>query len=138
MTFDEFIRFRNVVIRNQNHERVVRMFYPYLSSVSGIPESLSKIIGTILGIDFLYPILTGCFNGTPDGIVAPYGIPDLYCRWENGLQVYVYGTLPKDDLIALQDNGYVLFVLSDDITKSIEVMSDAHMCMREESVKLRW
>ena len=52
MTFDEFISFRNVQIKNKDHERVVKTFYVYLSSVTGDSRLLPNEIGRILNIDF--------------------------------------------------------------------------------------
>ena len=130
MRFDEFLKFRNVEIRSKDHERIVRMFYPYLTSVCGVSEALSIVIGEIIGVDFSdTAIITGCFNGSPDEITAPYGIPDLYCKWNNGVKVYVYGALPKCELKVLKDNEYVLFALSDVITDAIERTKDRYVYM---------
>lgn len=131
MSFDEFLNFRNVKIRNKDHERIVRMFYSYLTSVCSVPEALSRLIGEIIGVDFSgASILTGCFNGKNNGIAAPYGTPDLYCKWDNGIHVHVYGTLPKSNFTALQPNEYVLFALSDQITTNVERTADHHIYMR--------
>ena len=131
MSFDEFLSFRNVEIRNKDHERIVRMFYPHLTSVCGVPEALSKVIGEIIGVDFSgASIITGCFNGTNDDTIAPYGTPDLYCKWDSGIQVYLYGALPKSNFLALQPNEYVLFAFSDQITNNVEQTMDHHFYMR--------
>ena len=131
MSFDEFLSFRNVKIRNKDHERIVRMFYPHLTSVCGVPEALSRVIGEIIGVDFSgASIITGCFNGTNDDTIAPYGTPDLYCKWDSGIQVYLYGALPKSNFLALQPNEYVLFALSDQITNNVEQTMDHHFYMR--------
>lgn len=131
MPFDEFLQFRNVNIRNKDHERIVRMFYPHLTSVCGVPEALSKFIGEILGIDLSdTAIVTGCFNGVLDGSTAPHGTPDLYCKWGNGIKVYVYGTLPQGNLASLKENEYVLVALSDGITSNVERTADRYVYMR--------
>ena len=133
LSFDDFVKFRDVEIRNKDHERIVRMFYPYLTSVCGIPEVLSAIIGRIIGVDFTgTPIVTGCFNGINDDSVALYGNPDLYCKWDDGKRVYVYGTIVQEDLSVLKENEHVLFVLSDTITDNIKRTSDRYIYMRSE------
>ena len=131
LPFEDFLKFRNVSIRTKDHERIVRMFYPHLTSVCGVPESLSKVIGEILGVDFSdTAITTGCFNGMPEGGSAPHGTPDLYCRWKNGIQLYVYGALPQGNLASLKENEYVLFALSDGITDDIERTEGRYVYMR--------
>ncbi len=132
MSYDEFLSFRNVTIRDRNHERIVRMFYPFLTSVCGVPEALSKIMGMILSVDFSKTsIATGCFNCNPEGNAAPYKItPDLYCRWDNNVQLYIYGAVPECELMALKDNEYVLFVLSDIITTDIVRTAGRYVYMR--------
>ena len=133
LSFDDFVRFRDVEIGNKDHERIVRMFYPYLTSVCGIPEALSAIIGKITGVDFSgTPIVTGCFNGINDDSTAPYGNPELFCKWDDGKRVYVYGTIVHGNLIALKENEYVLFALSDTITDNIERTADRHIYMRND------
>jgi hypothetical protein len=131
MTFEDFLKFRDVIVRNSGHERIIKMFYPYLESVSGISGLLSKTISEIIGVDFYDNMKTGCFNGNIDGGIPPYGIPDLYCKWDNGIMVYVYSVFPECELITLQDNEYVLFVLSDGITDDIERTADRYIFMRE-------
>lgn len=131
MSFDNFLTFRDVKIRNKDHERIVRMFYPYFWSVCGVQDALSKVIGKIIGVDFSETtIMTGCFNGIGDGGSAPFGIPALYCKWENGIRVYVYGTFPECSRITLNKNEYVLFVLSDSITSNIQRNPDGYVYMR--------
>ncbi len=130
MGFDEFLRYRNIKIRNKGHERIVRMFYPYLSSVCGVPNALSKVFGKIINFDFSdTAIITGCFNGISDGVLSPFGNPDFYCKWDNGIRVYVYGALPESDMVALKENEYVLFVLSKGNENDNIAMPDNYICV---------
>lgn len=133
LSFDDFVKLRDVEIRNKDHKRIVRMFYPYLTSVCGISEALSAILGKIIGIDFSgTSIITGCFSGINDGSAAPYGNPDLYCKWDDGKRVYVYGTIVQGGLSVLKENEQVLFALSDTITDNIERTADRHICMKND------
>ncbi len=133
LSFDEFVKLRNVEIRSKDHERIVRMFFPYLTSICGIPEALSAIIGKITGVDFSgTSIVTGCFNGINDESIAPYDSPDLYCKWDDGKRVYMYGTIVQGDLSVLKEDEHVLFALSNKITDNIERTADRHIYMRND------
>lgn len=132
MGFDEFLSFRDVKIRDMNHERIVRMFYPYLQSVCGFADALPKIISKIFSIDLTEEsITTGCFNGMTDNTSAPYGNPDFYMKFSNGVRVYVYGTRVKGELASLDNCEYVLFALADNMSNNIERMADRHFYMKE-------
>jgi bifunctional DNA-binding transcriptional regulator/antitoxin component of YhaV-PrlF toxin-antitoxin module len=121
MTFEEFIIFRDVIIKNSNHERVVRAFYIYLESVTGNCKLLPEIIGRLLDIDTsALTIKKGCFNGIFDGTVPPYDDVDFYVKLSNDICLFVYGKLPSKPLTELKNNEYVLFMLSDDINGKLE------------------
>ncbi|MEA5038873.1 MAG: hypothetical protein VB086_03450 [Clostridiaceae bacterium] len=116
MTFEEFLAFRDVKIKNPGHERIVRLFFPYLGSVSGDDRRLPNLIGRLLGSDLSSARAeTGCFNGIPDGAESPYPNVDLFMRFDNGVRVYVYGSASDRERRVLKANEYVLFVLRDDL-----------------------
>jgi len=128
MTFDEFISFRNVKIKNKNHERVVKAFYIYLSSVTGNPCLLPNEISRIINIDTsTLTIKTGCFNGIFEDIVPPYDDVDFYIKFNNGICVFLYGTIPSDSLRDLRDNEYAVFMLSNDSNGIIERNINRHI-----------
>ena len=131
MTFDEFISFRNVEIKNKDHERIVKTFYVYLSSVTGDYRMLPNEIGRILNIDFSSSTIeTGCFNGIFDGTDSPYDDVDFYIKSSNGICVFVYSKIPPEPLKELKENEYVIFMLSDDSNGAIERNSDSHIYIR--------
>lgn len=130
MSFEEFLSFRDVKIRDKNHERIVRMFFPYLQSVCGFSDSLPKIISKIINIDLtMESITTGCFNGMIDDTSTPYDNPDFYIKFCNGIGVYVYGKEVKAEQILLKENEYVVFALSDNITNNIKRNANRHFYM---------
>ncbi|MCL2387938.1 MAG: hypothetical protein FWC89_10390 [Defluviitaleaceae bacterium] len=121
MTVDEFILFRDVLIKNDNHKRVVKAFYGYLSSVTGDSQLLIKEIGRIISVDVsALSVNKGCFNGIFDDTVPPYNDVDFYVRLSNGICVFVYGSTPQNPLKELKEHEYVVFLLSDDLHGKIE------------------
>ena len=91
MTFDEFIKMRGIKIRDNDHLKVIKCFYPYLRSVSGSERLLSSVLEKILGIDLSdVLIVTACFNGVNDGSDPPYVNVDLYIKFNNDIKVFVY------------------------------------------------
>jgi len=131
MTFDEFIHFRNIQIKNKNHEKIVKTFYVYLSSVTGDSKLLPNEIGRILNIDFSSSTIeAGCFNGIFDGTDSPYDDVDFYIKSNNGICVFVYGKIPLEPLKVLKENEYVIFMLSDDLSGAIERNNDRHIHIR--------
>lgn len=107
MTFEEFLVFRDVKIKNSNHERIVRLFFGYAASVTGDNRLLPNLLGQLLNIDLSETTVpTGCFNG---------------------IHVYIYGSIPYKELKELKDNEYVLIVLSDDLNGSIERKANRHI-----------
>ena len=131
MSFDEFITFRDVKIKNRDHERVAKAFYVYLSSVTGNPRLLPSEFGRILNIDTSSLALsTGCFNGTFDDTTPPYTNVDFYIKLSNDIRIFVYGSVPSDSLKGLRDNEYVVFMLSNDSNGVIERNIDRHIYIR--------
>jgi len=121
MTYDEFILFRDVKIKNPNHERVVKTFFSYLSSVSGNSRALPDLVSRILNIDTSsLTIDKGCFNGIFDSTTPPYDNVDFYIRLSNGIYLFIYGELPAKTLKTLESNEYVVFMLSDCLDGNVE------------------
>lgn len=130
MNFDEFLSFRSIRIKDKDHERIVRIFFPHLQSVCGFSNALPKIISKILYRDLTEELIaTGCFSGMTDNTSAPYGNPDFYIKFCNGVRIYVYGKKVKVKRIPLKENEYVLFVLSDNITTHIKRNANRHFYM---------
>ena len=131
MTFDEFVPFRDVKIKNENHERVVKAFYVYLQSVTGNSRLLPNEIGRILNIDTSSSTIeTGCFNGIFDGTDSPYDDVDFYVKSDNEIFVFIYGRIPIEPLKKLRENEYVIFMLSSDLNGTIERNNDGHVYIR--------
>ena len=128
MTFEEFLVFRDVKIKNTNHERIVRLFFGCLESVTGNKRLLPDLFGQLLNIDLSdTKVPTGCFNGIFDGTEPPYEDADFYVRFQNGIGVYVYGSIPCKELKELKNDEYVLIVLSDDLNGNIERKANRHI-----------
>ena len=126
MTFDEFINYRDVKIRNQDHKRIVNIFYHYLESVSGNKKLLPDLFSKILNIDLSSTTAdNGCFNSISDKIEPPYKNVDFYIKFSNNICVYIYGSKPNTEIRTLKSNEYVLFVLSDKIN-SIKRNNNRH------------
>ena len=108
MEFDEFIKLRDIKIRDNEHLKVIKRFYPYLRSVSGDEQLLPSLIGNILGVDLSnVTVETACFNGVNDGSRPPYVNVDLYIKFNNGIKVFVYGKKQKN-LVELKEKEYVI------------------------------
>ena len=121
MTFESFINFRDVVIKNPDHERVVRAFYPYLASVTGNARLLPDLVGCVLAMDTgLLTVDKGCFNEVPDGVVPPYDDVDFYIQLSNGVCIFIYGRVPMGALKPLEGDVYVGFLLSDGLGTNVE------------------
>jgi hypothetical protein len=131
LTYDELVAACDIKIRDENHERIIKMFFSYSRRVSGKNGLWVDVISKILDIDFSdITMTTGCFNGVNDGTEPPYGNPDCYIKMSNGTRVYIYGAVQDGELKQLKDNEYVLFVLSDIVTDDIERRTDRHIYMR--------
>lgn len=119
MKFDEFIKQKDIKIRDNEHLRVIKCFYPYLRSVSGDEQLLLLLVGNILGIDLSnVTVETACFNGVNDGSQPPYDNVDLYIKFNNDIKVFVYGR-KLEHLYELKDNEYVIFLLANEIKSNV-------------------
>ncbi len=119
MKFDEFIKLRDIKIRDNEHLRVIKCFYPYLRSVSGDEQLLPSLIGNILGVDLSnVTVETACFNGVNDDSNPHYVNVDLYIKFNNDIKVFVYGR-KLEHLYELKDNEYVIFLLANVIKSNV-------------------
>ncbi len=130
MKFDEFIKLRDIKIRDNEHLRVIKCFYPYLRSVSGDEQLLPSLIGNILGVDLSnVTVETACFNGVNDGSQPPYDNVDLYIKFNNDIKVFVYGR-KLEHLYELKDNEYVIFLLANEIISEIAKAKSHHIFIK--------
>lgn len=127
MALYEFIKFRDIKIRDDEHLRVIKCFYPYLRSVSGDEHLLPLVIGKMLDIDLTdVSIVTACFNGVNDGSKPPYDNVDLYIKLNNDIKVFVYGR-KQEHLTDLKEKEYVIFSLSKDLPGNITQTENNHI-----------
>ena len=127
MKLEEFIKQRDIKVRDNEHLRVIKCFYPYLRSVSGDKNLLPSVIGRILDIDFTdVSVITACFNGVNDGSKPPYDNVDLYIKLNNDIKVFVYGIKQKN-LTDLKENEYVIYLLASDISDNITQVANHHI-----------
>jgi hypothetical protein len=132
MTYDELLKDCNIIIKNSNHERVVRLFYAYLSRVCGDAKALPNMIGEIVGVDFSDTTArTGCFNGVFDETEPPYQDVDFYIRFENDIRVFVYGSIRGDGEKELKNNEYVIFAVGDRISGHIIRSPSRHIYLAD-------
>ena len=119
MEINKFIELKNIIVRDNEHLRLIKCFYPYLRSVSGDEHLLPSALEKILGIDLTdVSVVTACFNGVNDGSKPPYDNVDLYIKFTNGIKVFVYGR--KEEIFTdLKENEYVIFLLSNDLSGNI-------------------
>ncbi len=130
MTYNEFISLRDVIVKDEEHKKVIQLFYPYLQSVSGDKNLLLTILETIIGIDLAdVTVTTGCFNGVNDNINPPYNNVDFYIRLSNGIKVYVYGK-KLSGKAKLNENEYVVFLINDKITNNIIRNENRHILLK--------
>jgi hypothetical protein len=128
MTFEEFLVFRNVKIKNSDHKRIVKLFYVYLQSVTGNKRLLPDLLGRILNIDLSETLVkTGCFNGIFDDTKPPYDNVDFFVRFDNDVRVYIYGSITDKEKKELNNNEYILFILSDALNGNIERNADRYI-----------
>lgn len=134
MNFDEFIKQKDIKIRDNEHLKVIKCFYPYLRSVSGDEQLLPSFIGNILGVDLSnVTVETACFNGVNDGSQPPYDTVDLYIKLSNNTKVFVYGR-ELERLDELKENEYVICLFTDEITDGINKNSKHHVFIGENSI----
>lgn len=127
MTFDEFIVFRNTKIKNNDHKRIVKLFYPYLQSVMGDSSLLPTLLGKIINMDLSNTqAVTACFNGINDNSVPPYDDVDFYIKLDNGIRIFVYGRIIKETHV-LNENEYVIFCTSDIIPSPVYKKENRHI-----------
>ena len=127
MELDEFIKLKNIIVRDNVHLRVIKCFYPYLRSVSGDEHLLPSVLGKLLGIDLTdVSVITACFNGVNDDSQLPYDNVDLYIKLNNDIKVFVYGR-KQEHLTELKENEYVIYLLSSDISDNITQTSNHHI-----------
>ena len=126
MELNEFIKLKNIIVRDNEHLRVIKCFYPYLRSVSGEEHLLPSALEKILGIDLTdVSVVTACFNGVNDGSKPPYDNVDLYIKLNNGIKVFVYGK-KQERITDLKGNEYVIFLLSSDLSGNITHTKKIH------------
>lgn len=130
MKFDEFIKQKNIKIRDNEHLKVIKCFYPYLRSVSGDEQLLPLLVGNILGIDLSnVTVETACFNGINDGSQPPYDDVDLYINLSNDIKVYVYGR-KQEHIVELKENEYVICLSADEIISKITKAESHHIFIK--------
>lgn len=127
MILEEFIKQRDIKVRNDEHLRVIKCFYLYLRSISDDERLLPSVLGKLLGIDLTdVSIVTACFNGVNDGSKPPYDNVDLYIKLNNDIKVFVYGR-KQERLTDLKENEYVIFFISNDMSDSITRSENNHI-----------
>jgi|GEM_PF-6972630 Regulators of stationary/sporulation gene expression len=64
MTFEEYLSYRDVNIKNEVHERIVKLFYGFAGSVTGDSRLYPNLISGLFDIDLSFAeVKTACFNG---------------------------------------------------------------------------
>lgn len=127
MSFDEFIKFRNVQIRDDIHKKIINLFYTYLSSVSGDSNRLPDKIGDILNMNLSSAkAVTGCFNVSSIDD-CPYENTDFYILFDNGIKIYIYGSIPNKPLVHLNSNQYVVFIVSNTVNGTVSRKENNHV-----------
>lgn len=122
MTYDEFLNYRKVKIKNKDHDRVIRFLYRYAESVTGNPRLLPEILGQAINVDTSnLTVPTGCANGVNDGTNEPYINTDFYVRFSDNSKLFIYGSLFSELNVQLEGNQYVLFILAKDENSDFEV-----------------
>ena len=127
MELNDFIKLKNIIVRDNVHLRVIKCFYPYLRSVSDDEHLLPSVIGKMLALDLTdVSVDTACFNGVNDGSKPPYDNVDLYIKLNNDIKVFVYGR-KQERLTDLKENEYVIYLLSSDISDNTTQTSNHHI-----------
>ena len=116
---NDFIKLKDIKVRDNEHLRVIKCFYPYLRSVSGDECLLPSVLEKILGIDLIdVSVVTACFNGVNDGSQSPNDNVDLYIKLNNNIKIFVYGR-KQEHLTELKENEYVIFFISNNLSGNI-------------------
>ena len=119
MTLEEFVKQRDVKVRDTEHLKVIKCFYPYLRSVSGDKRLLTENLEKILGISLSgVSVVTACFNGVNDNSQPPYDNVDLYIKLSNNIKVYIYGR-NQEHIVELKENEYVICLVAGAVTPTI-------------------
>lgn len=127
MELNEFIKLKNIIVRDNEHLRIIKVFYPYLRSVTGDEHLLSSVLEKLLGIDLSeISVVTACFNGVNDASQSPYDNVDLYIKLSNDIKIFVYGRKQKY-LAELKKNEYVIFLLSDSLSNDVTHTKNNHI-----------
>lgn len=130
MILEEFIKQREIKVRDDDHLRVIKCFYSYLRSVSSDEHLLPSVIGRMLDIDLTdVSVVTACFNGVNDGSKPYYDNVDLYIKLNNGIKVFVYGR-EQEHLTELKENEYVIFLISNDLSGNITQTENHHILIK--------
>lgn len=130
MELDKFIQERGIKVRDTEHLKVIKCFYPYLRSVSGDEHLLPSLLENVLGIDLSnVSVITACFNGVNDSSKPPYDNVDLYIKLSNDVKVFVYGR-KNEQITNLKENEYVIFFLSNDLSGNITHLKNNYIIIR--------
>jgi len=131
MTFEEFVLYRDIKVRDDVHERIVRTLYSYLSSVSGNNRLLPNLMGHLLGIDASsLTIPSCCFNNNIFDFSPPYDNADCFAVFSNSVRIYIYGRIPKKSLREVYSNEYAVFMLSENLEGVIERKTKNHIYLK--------
>ncbi len=135
MTYDEFLVFRDIKIKNINHERIVKLFYCYLESVTRNKRLLPDLIGQSCNIDLSSAtVLAGCFNGISDGTKPPYDDVDFYIRLSNDIRVFIYGSMRDRMVKELKDNEYVIYIDANNFSGNIIRKPNRHIYLTDNRI----
>jgi len=119
MELDKFIQERDVKVRDTEHLKVIKYFYPYLRSVSGDDSLLQANLEKILDVSLSgVSVVTACFNGVNDNSQPPYDNVDLYIKLSNNIKVYIYGR-NQEHIVELKENEYVICLVAGEVTPTI-------------------
>lgn len=127
MTLEEFIKQRDVKVRDTEHLKVIKYFYSYLRSVSGDERRLTANLEKILGVSLSgVSVVTACFNGVNDNSQPPYDSVDLYIKLSNNIKVYIYGS-NQEHIVELKENEYVICLVAGEVTPTIRQNVNHHI-----------
>ena len=130
MELNEFIKLKDIKVKDIEHLRVIKCFYPYLRSVSSDEHLLPSVIKKMLGIDLTdISVITACFNGVNDSNKPPYDNVDLYIKFNNSIKVFVYGK-KQERLTDLKENEYVIFFISNNLSGNITYIENNQIIIK--------
>ena len=130
MELNEFIKLKDIKVKDIEHLRVIKCFYPYLRSVSSDEHLLPSVIEKMLGIDLTdISVITACFNGVNDSNKPPYDNVDLYIKFNNSIKVFVYGK-KQERLTDLKENEYVIFFISNNLSGNITYIENNQIIIK--------